>query len=136
MNGQIQLDRDPATIQSPGWMLVCDRNGVFVRRRSANAEKIFPALTGEVVNLAEAVGAKAAHALRNAMAKAGACSALVPRLRVGGALLDAAIHRTPDAIIIEFEIASRDSPRRPWIWRASSLTGSPPSTRRKRRKNS
>jgi hypothetical protein len=29
---------------------------------------------GEVVNLAEAVGAEAAHALRNAMAKAGACS--------------------------------------------------------------
>lgn len=113
MNGQIQLDRDPAMIQSPGWMLVCDRNGVFVRRRSANAEEIFPALKGEVVNLAEAVGAEAAHALRNAMAKAGACSALVPGLRAGGALLDAAIHRTSDEIVIEFEIAGRDSPPSP-----------------------
>jgi light-regulated signal transduction histidine kinase (bacteriophytochrome) len=114
MNGQIQLNRDPsAMIQSQGWMLVCDRNGVFVRRRSANAEEIFPALKGEVVNLAEAVGAEAAHALRNAMAKAGACSVLVPRLRAGGALVDAAIHRTPGEIIIEFEIAGRDSPPSP-----------------------
>jgi light-regulated signal transduction histidine kinase (bacteriophytochrome) len=116
MNERIRPGFGPATrIQSQGWMLVCDRNGVFVRRRSANADDIFPAVKGgDVVNLADAVGAEAAHVLRNAMARAaGSCSVLVPRLCAGGALLDAIVHLTQDEIIIEFEPAGRDSPASP-----------------------
>jgi light-regulated signal transduction histidine kinase (bacteriophytochrome) len=96
-------------------MLVCDRNGVFVRRRSANADDIFLAVKGgEVANLADAVGAETAHVLRNAMARAaGSCSVLVPRLCAREALLDAIVHLTPDEIIIEFEPAGRDSPPSP-----------------------
>ncbi len=102
-------------------MLVCDRNGVFVRRRSANADEIFPALKGkagvdlEAVDLADAVGAKAAHGLRNAMARTSACarSVLAPRLRAGEAWLDAVVHRTPDEFIIEFEPAGRDGTASP-----------------------
>ena len=93
-------------------MLVCDRNGVFVRRRSANADEIFPGMKGkEGVDLADAVGAKAAHGLRNAMAKTSACarSVLAPRLRAGEALLDAVVHRTPNEFIIEFEPAGGDA---------------------------
>ena len=116
MNERIRLGFGPATrIQSQGWMLVCDRNGVFVRRRSANADDIFPAVKGGGdVNLADAVGAEAAHVLRNAMARAaGSCSVLVPRLSAGGALLDAVVHLTPGEIIIEFEPAGPDSPPSP-----------------------
>jgi light-regulated signal transduction histidine kinase (bacteriophytochrome) len=104
-------------IQSQGWMLVCDRNGAFVQRRSANAGDIFPATAreSEVVNLVDAVGAEAAHALRNTMSKTamGAHSVLTPRLRAGRALLDAVVHRTSDEIIIEFEPAGRDDPPSP-----------------------
>jgi light-regulated signal transduction histidine kinase (bacteriophytochrome) len=117
MNGRIQLDCGPAaTIQSLGWMLVCDRNGVFVRRRSANADEIFPAMKGkEGVDLADAVGAEAAHDLRNAMARTSACarSVLAPRLRAGEALLDAVVHRTPHEFIIEFEPAGHDGATSP-----------------------
>lgn len=97
-------------------MLVCDRNGVFVRRRSANADEMFPALKGkERLDLGDAVGAEAAHGLRNAMARTSACarSVLAPRLHAGEALLDAVVHRTPDEFIIEFEPAGRDGTASP-----------------------
>jgi light-regulated signal transduction histidine kinase (bacteriophytochrome) len=113
----MQPDRSQTKlIQPKGWMLVCDRNGVFVRHRSANADEIFPALKREeVVDLADAIGAEAAHALRNAMARIGARprSVLALRLRAGEALLDAAVHRTPDGFIIEFEPAGLDGPASP-----------------------
>jgi CheY-like chemotaxis protein len=102
-------------------MLVCDRNGAFVRRRSLTAERVLPALATAPgsPNLIDVVGAEAAHALRNAMARAGvgARPVLAPRLDIGGEIFDAAVHRTTeglqDEIVVEFEPSGRDHPPSP-----------------------
>lgn len=116
MHNQNPLECGSAAIQSRGWMLVCDRNGAFVRRRSRNADFVLRALAAapESLNLVDVVGAEAAHALRNAMARAGvgARPVLAPRLGIGDETFDAAIHRTTegvdDEIVIEFEPSVRE----------------------------
>ncbi len=103
-----------AELQGHGWVLTCDRNGVFVRRRSAGIGDIFPEAKGRSENLALAavVGDEAAHALRNAMTKAARCSRpiLLPRLPAGsgGGIFDVALHVAGEEIVIEFEPASSD----------------------------
>jgi light-regulated signal transduction histidine kinase (bacteriophytochrome) len=61
----------PGSIQSQGCLLACDPASFVVRRRSANAAEMLQARTSPLLNrpLADVIGAEAAHAAFNALAK-------------------------------------------------------------------
>jgi CheY-like chemotaxis protein len=108
-----------AAVQRHGWLITSDRNGVFIRRRSANVGDIFPeasfparsiaphAVSPDLL-LSDVLGAEAAHAIRNASAKAAYRPILLPRLSAGsgGGVFDVAVHIAGDEIVIELEPAA------------------------------
>lgn len=96
----------PGSIQAHGALLMCDLSGGIILHHSAN----LPRFLGVPENLAgfrleDAVGADVAHTLRNALATSDDPSrpALRLNLSLPAGLFDAAVHRTEQGAIIEFE---------------------------------
>ena len=103
----------PGSIQPHGALLSCDINAVTVLRHSENAAAML-GIDGEIENrpLAEIVGDRVAHDLRNALATSGDASrpALLFDLKLqAGGTFNIAAHRHNGASIIEFEPAGMQS---------------------------
>ncbi|MGN7293725.1 HWE histidine kinase domain-containing protein [Rhizobium sp. SAFR-030] len=102
----------PGSIQPHGCLLVCDASGSGVLRHSENAPAMLglpPVLNG--LRLDEALGAEAAHTLRNALATSDdpARPALRMALAMPAGRFDVSVHRLEECAIIEFEPASDQS---------------------------
>lgn len=98
----------PGTIQPHGCLLACDISLSRIERASANAAGILGHQGGLVGRaIADVLGAKLLHDLRNAMAATSSASrpALMLDVAVGERMLDIAIHHYRSAVIIEFEPA-------------------------------
>ncbi|MFD1704278.1 HWE histidine kinase domain-containing protein [Methylopila henanensis] len=99
----------PGSIQPHGCMIVCNPSASRVLRHSANAPEMLGAsgdLNGR--ELADVIGAAAAHFVRNALTLASDASrpALAFAVEVGGRMFDMAVHAHAASAIIEFEPAS------------------------------
>ncbi|HEV7323314.1 MAG TPA: HWE histidine kinase domain-containing protein [Ensifer sp.] len=98
----------PGSIQPHGCLLACDIGFTTIERASANAA-VMLCRAGDLVGqqLAEVLGPKLLHDLRNALAAANAASrpALLLDITLGDRVFDIAIHHHKSAIIIEFEPA-------------------------------
>ncbi|GLK78638.1 HWE histidine kinase domain-containing protein [Methylopila turkensis] len=99
----------PGSIQPHGCMIVCNPSASRVLRHSANAPEMLSA-PGDVNGreLADVIGASAAHLVRNSLTLTGDASrpALSFAVEVGGRLFDMAVHTHAANAIIEFEPSS------------------------------
>lgn len=96
----------PGSIQAHGALLVCDINGGAILHQSANAPAFLGVPEQTVgLRLEDAVGSDVAHTLRNAFATSDDPSraALRVNLTLPAGQFDAAVHRTEQGAIIEFE---------------------------------
>jgi light-regulated signal transduction histidine kinase (bacteriophytochrome)/CheY-like chemotaxis protein len=103
----------PGSIQPHGCLMVCDSVGSLILQQSKNLKTML-GVTSDVVGerLEDVVGRDVAHTLRNALATSDdpARPALRHSLRLpSGTLVDAALHRNGQKVILEFEPATTDS---------------------------
>lgn len=101
----------PGSIQSHGAMLVCDTEGL-ITHFSANAAEFVGTTVLAGANLADALGHRVAHDLRNAAARAGGANLVGALLGVklphNNAVADITVHRQEGRILVELEAASGD----------------------------
>ncbi|HEV7305383.1 HWE histidine kinase domain-containing protein [Ensifer sp.] len=98
----------PGSIQSHGCLLACDIGFTTIERMSANAAAMLDRPGGLLGHpLADVLGPKLLHDLRNALAAANAASrpALLLDIALGDRMFDIAVHLHKSAVIIEFEPA-------------------------------
>ncbi|MFD1744329.1 HWE histidine kinase domain-containing protein [Rhizobium helianthi] len=96
----------PGSIQAHGALLMCDGSGGVILRHSSNISSFLGVPENLVqLRLEDAVGSDVAHTLRNALATSDdpSRSALRLGLSLPAGLFDAAVHRTEQGAIIEFE---------------------------------
>ncbi|WP_313200450.1 HWE histidine kinase domain-containing protein [Rhizobium sp.] len=103
----------PGSIQPHGCMMVCDGVGSVILQHSANLAEML-GLTSPVIGerLETVLGGDVAHTLRNALATSDdpARPALRHALRLAsGPVMDIALHRNGEKVILEFEPASNDT---------------------------
>ncbi|QRY70719.1 GAF domain-containing protein (plasmid) [Ensifer sp. PDNC004] len=98
----------PGSIQPHGCLVACDIGFTRIERMSANAAEML-AWDDDLLGrqLADVLGPKLLHDLRNALAAAGAASrpALMLDVAFGDRVFDIAVHLHKSAVIIEFEPA-------------------------------
>ncbi len=103
----------PGFIQPHGCLMVCDGVGSVILQHSANLGEMLGLTSPVIGERMEAVlGGDVAHTLRNALATSNdpARPALRHALRLAsGRVMDIALHRNGDKVILEFEPASTDT---------------------------